>query len=112
MCMVDAGERRAAFIPLTRNHAGFPDGVTGTELLARMRAHAEKDGAKAFRGQVDAIDRDDDMFVVHIADQTVAARTALLTAGVVNRRPPGMADTVCDDAATRGPLRSCPTSDR
>lgn len=38
--VIDAGESRASLIPLTRNHAGFPDGISGEALLARMRDQA------------------------------------------------------------------------
>jgi len=38
--VIDAGDSRASLIPRTRNHAGFPDGISGEDLLARMRAGA------------------------------------------------------------------------
>src|SRR6187551_4060587 len=44
--VVDGGKSRASWIPCTHNHAGFPDGIKGTELLARMRDQACKYGAK------------------------------------------------------------------
>jgi thioredoxin reductase len=36
----DTGESRCATVPRTRNHAGYPGGIAGAELLARMRAQA------------------------------------------------------------------------
>ena len=38
------------WIPCTRNHAGYPDGIAGTELLQRMRDQACKYGAKIVDG--------------------------------------------------------------
>ena len=35
--IIDAGESRANWIPFTHNHAGYPQGIAGTELLKDMR---------------------------------------------------------------------------
>jgi thioredoxin reductase (NADPH) len=40
--VIDAGNSRASLIPCTRNHAGYPDGISGEELIARMKAQAQK----------------------------------------------------------------------
>ena len=39
--LLDSGSSRAATIPRTRNHAGFPDGIAGRDLVALMRTQAE-----------------------------------------------------------------------
>jgi len=41
----DAREGRARMIPKTHNMAPFPGGISGDDLLDRMRAHAELYGA-------------------------------------------------------------------
>src|ERR1700759_411971 len=56
--VVDGGKSRAAWIPCTRNHAGYPDGIKGTELLQRMRDQACKYGAKIETEFVTKLERD------------------------------------------------------
>ena len=43
--LFDSGSSRAAMIPCTRNHAGYPEGIAGKELLRLMREQAEQYGA-------------------------------------------------------------------
>jgi thioredoxin reductase (NADPH) len=43
--VIDAGDSRALQNPCTHNHAGFPEGIPGIELLKRMRTQAVKYGA-------------------------------------------------------------------
>ena len=108
---VDAGQSRAALIPLTRNHAGFPGGISGIDLLARTRRQAERWGAQLQTGLVTGLARDEADFVVTIGEAQVRARTVLLATGVVNRRPPMMDDDSHDRALARGQLRYCPICD-
>src|SRR6478609_4836054 len=50
--VVDGGASRAAWIPRSHNHPGFPDGIGGKSLLARMRRQAEKFGVEFSSGAV------------------------------------------------------------
>jgi thioredoxin reductase (NADPH) len=58
--VVDAGESRARLIPRSHNHAGFPEGIGGGELLARMQAQGNKYGLPLTRGAIDRLERGPD----------------------------------------------------
>jgi thioredoxin reductase (NADPH) len=108
--VVDAGSSRAAQIPLTRNHAGFPDGVSGTELLARMNRQAILYGARIISGRVVSLRSGAEGFVAETADTRMRARAVLLATGVTNRRPP-MDEALHANALAQGRLRYCPVCD-
>lgn len=109
--VIDNGESRAATIPLSRNHAGFPDGISGLDLLCRMRAQAEKYGATLRQGSVVTIEKDGNVFSLRTAaGENVAARTVLIATGVFNRRP-AMPQALHDEAVARSLLRYCPICD-
>jgi thioredoxin reductase (NADPH) len=108
--VVDAGASRAALIPCTRNHAGFPDGISGEELIARMAAQAQKYGAAIEAGRVTRLDRTEEGFVAEWGSGPARARTVLLATGVTNRRP-AMDEGLHDEALARGLIRYCPICD-
>jgi len=110
--VVDAGDGRAATIPTTHNHAGFPDGISGVELLSRMRAQATKFGAMFETGAITSLgSADDGTFIASTGEKTISARTVLLASGVFNRRPEGLSESMHDEAVRRGLLRYCPICD-
>ena len=110
--VVDGGKSRASWIPCTRNHAGYPDGIKGTELLARMRDQACKYGAKIQNEFVTKIEVDEKsgLFTAVWGSGQASMRTVLLATGVANRRPP-MDEELHDDALARGLIRYCPICD-
>jgi thioredoxin reductase (NADPH) len=108
--VVDAGSSRAALIPCTHNHAGFPDGISGEALIARMAAQAQKYGAAIEAGRVTRLDRAQEGFVAEWGSGPARARTVLLATGVTNRRPP-MDESLHDEALRRGLIRYCPICD-
>ena len=108
--LFDCGSSRAAQIPCTRNHAGFPDGISGKELLGRMLAQAERHGAVREGAEVTGLGRIGSGFGVRVGTRALAARTVLLATGVVNHRP-DMPAALHDAALARGLLRYCPICD-
>lgn len=106
--VVAGGASRAARIPRSRNHPGFPCGVAGPTLLRRMRRQAERFGARILSGHVDELLPDSDGFRVEIDGQTRRARKVILATGVIDNEPaiPGV-----EAGVARGLLRICPICD-
>ena len=110
MRVIDAGRSRAASIPKTRNHAGFPEGISGLNLLRRMNQQARIYGAQIDEGEVGAIVAIDGGFTTTTGDGELTARAILLATGVVNNRPE-MPRELHDEALARGLIRYCPICD-
>jgi thioredoxin reductase (NADPH) len=110
--VVDGGKSRASLIPCTRNHAGYPDGIEGKELIRLMREQACKYGAKIVTEFVTKLERDEKtgLFTAIWGSGQAIARTVLLATGVTNRRPP-MDEELHDEALERGLVRYCPICD-
>ena len=109
--VVDGGKSRASWIPTSHNHAGFPDGINGEELLRRMREQAQLYGTKIETGQVTKLEKSEDGgWVAEWGSGPVTAKSILLATGVTNRRPP-MDMELHDDAMARGLIRYCPICD-
>jgi thioredoxin reductase (NADPH) len=109
--LFDCGTSRAALIPCTHNHAGFPDGITGTALLTRMNEQAARYGAQRELARVTRIEREDEGFVVWAEAREFHARTVLLATGVINNRPSGIDDALHTKALAEGLVRYCPICD-
>lgn len=108
--VVDAGHSRAKWIPRSHNHAGFPHGINGEELLGRMREQAERYGATIVKGLVEELNGENDAFEARGEEIAFTARAVLLATGVENRRPP-MDEATHRNALDRGFLRYCPICD-
>ena len=110
LVVIDGGKSRAAWIPSAHNHAGFPDGVSGADLLARMREQAEGFGVTIERAHVRGLRAIEGGFEVAWARQPVTARSVLLATGTCNR-PPDIDPALHDEALSLGRLRYCPVCD-
>ena len=106
--VIDGGGSRAAWIPKSHNHPGFPDGIGGKALLSRMRRQAEHYGAQINSGNVSDLKVLKTGFRLHTAEGTLAARRVVLATGVTDNEPavPGFEAAVLD-----GLIRVCPICD-
>ena len=108
--VVDGGKGRAATIPCTRNHAGYPDGISGKELIGLMKAQAQRYGARIVEDFVTKLGKEGELFCGSWGSGSQLARKVLLATGVSNRRPP-MDEDLHDEALARGLIRYCPICD-
>lgn len=106
--VIESGSSRADWIPRSHNHPGFPDGVRGKTLLARMRRQAEKYGAEIGRGRVERLTPVKGGFEVATDSEILQARTVILATGVIDNAPdiPGL-----EDGVAKGLVRICPICD-
>jgi thioredoxin reductase (NADPH) len=78
----------AAITDRIENYPGFPDGVSGLELADRLKAQAERFGAKIEYGDVTKIENGSDVKKVHTPDNVYQAHTVLIATGNDYRRLP------------------------
>lgn len=106
--LIDGGDSRAALIPRSHNHPGYPDGIRGEDLLARMREQTDRFGVLTLAAQATAIDRLPDGAFGIAAGRTLAADHVILATGSRDRMPP------VDDPVRHireGLIRQCPVCD-
>lgn len=106
--VVDAGSSRASWIPRSRNYPGFPPGINGNDLLARLREQASGYGARLEHGRVDLIEPHLEGFSVRYGDTTCVTRRIILATGIEDTLP-DMPDV--ESAIAEGKVRLCPICD-
>jgi thioredoxin reductase (NADPH) len=107
--VVDARASRASLIPRSHNYPGFPEGIRGNDLLARLREQALRYGARIVEATVASIVAlSSGGFATDWGSGTLAARTVVLATGVVDIEPelPNLRDAI-----RRGLIRHCPVCD-
>lgn len=108
--VVHDGRSRALKIPKTHNAPGFPDGVHGTDLIARMTRHAEASGAEVRQSGIAQARHDGRFHLTTDGGDTLIARALILATGVcLNDLPIDEGDH--DAAVNAGILRYCPICD-
>jgi thioredoxin reductase (NADPH) len=113
IAVVDAGTSRARWIPTSHNCPGFPLGVSGPALLARLREQAETYEVAITRGRIEALERDGDGFVARDAQGgTWQAASVILATGIVDRLPEVEGgDASLEAGIDAGVLRLCAVCD-
>ncbi len=108
-CVVlDAGNSRARWIPESNNCPGFPGGVSGVELLRRLRDQADAVSVPVEHATVDDIARRGDGFELRAGGRRWRARRVILASGVADRLPDA---PWVEEAVGCGALRLCAVCD-
>ncbi|KAE9590713.1 putative thioredoxin-disulfide reductase [Lupinus albus] len=68
------------------NFPGFPDGITGPDLMDRMRRQAERWGAELYQEDIEAIDVKSSPFTVQSTDRKVKSHTVIYATGATAKR--------------------------
>jgi thioredoxin reductase (NADPH) len=108
--ILDGGPSRADWIPESHNTPGFPQGIGGPALLARLRDQAARYGAEIRAARAETLRPAEDGFVLTLEEgaAAVTARYVLMATGIVDRTP----DLAGVEAAIRSALvRICPICD-
>jgi len=68
------------------NFPGFPEGVSGPELMVNMRTQATKCGARIETKTVDTVDLKATPFKISIGKETIEAKTVIIATGATAKR--------------------------
>lgn len=106
--IVDAESSRAAWIPVSHNYPGFPDGINGEVLLKRLREQARECGVTIINARVDELKKLNDYFSARGNDCAITARRVILATGIIDEKPslPRMPEFIY-----KGGIRFCPICD-
>lgn len=106
--IVDAGESRTRYIAITRNCPGFPAGISGTDLVGRLREQAAALEVEAVQDRVLRLAHAGEGFRVEAQGRSWQARTVIAASGVRDRLP---AWSGIEDAILAGVVRLCAVCD-
>jgi thioredoxin reductase (NADPH) len=107
--VLDAGNSRARWIPRSHNCPGFPDGVSGEELLDRLRTQAGDYGTRVTRAKASRLERVDGGFrITDSQGEQYHGRTVLLATGIEDVLPP---QPWVEQAVDCGAMRLCAICD-
>lgn len=107
--VLDAGNSRARWIPQTHNTPGFPGGLSGDQLLERLRIQAVEYGTEVIRATASRLERVDGGFrVTGTRGEQYHGRTVLLATGIKDVLPP---QPWVEEAIDGGAMRLCAICD-
>ncbi len=94
--VIDSGHSMAKWEPVVGNYLGFPEGVSGEDLLKFGRQQAEHHDVRFASDRIEEIQREDGDFVLRGKKQSYRAKRLLLATGIFHLPPeiPGVKECV------------------
>jgi thioredoxin reductase (NADPH) len=108
VAVIDSGSSRASLIPETHNYPGFPNGISGPDLLSELREHATRYGTVLQEGVVETLECVPRGIRARIGSRHVDARKVILATGIVDDKP---ALPSLEEFIYAGRIRFCPICD-
>ena len=92
--VVDAGKSLAIWEPDVQNYLGFPNGISGEELIERGRSQAEKYGARFTSDYIEHVTLSGNTFSLRGRSEAYECNRLLLATGLYHLPPeiPGVSD--------------------
>lgn len=111
--VIDSGHSMAKWEPVVENYLGFPDGVSGEDLLKYGRRQAERHEVRFVEDEIGSVAPGAESFYVRGKKETYRARSLLLATGIFHLPPeiPGVKECLghsmffckdCDGCRVRG----------
>jgi thioredoxin reductase (NADPH) len=76
----------AATTDLIENYSGFPDGISGKDLMEKMRVQAERFGTEIIQAEAKGIRHRDERFEVQTAQEMYTAYAIIVATGTVPKK--------------------------
>lgn len=106
--VADKGNSRLSLVPVSHNYPGFPGGVRGDELLARLHQQLTCYGGAVEDLEITALRKDGAIFIASHADGEIHTPVVLLATGVADA---GLPVENWREAVAAGAVRLCPVCD-
>ncbi len=91
--VIEWGKSMAVWEPDVQNYLGFPEGISGEDLLAKGRAQALKFGVTLVQDNIRHLSKQDDLFHIE-GTKSYRSKRVLLATGLTHLPPdiPGVSD--------------------
>jgi thioredoxin reductase (NADPH) len=85
--VIDSGKSMARWEPEVQNYFGFPEGISGEELLQRGTEHARRYGVESTSDEIVAAHKENAVFYLKGNSRTYSARRLLVATGIYHLPP-------------------------